>query len=187
MKRWRKPEKSALPRTWRFSMTAAISRPLAGWMGPDPLHRDCAEQGVHGSVRRLHAGPFQLYPGRPVAFGRHAHACPYGGVGWRVSHQGRWRNCRSDRGERSAHGAERRRLRESSPGARTRCGARWVARARVPRPRQRNREGVQLHGAHARRVWPSTYKVFLAGGRGTQIPAVSRCRYPAAIPGRNGP
>jgi len=28
-----------------------------------------------------------------------------------------------DRAERGAHGAERRRLRESSPGARTRCGA----------------------------------------------------------------
>ena len=35
---------------------------------------------------RLHAGVFQLYPERPVAFGRHPHACAYGGVGWRVSH-----------------------------------------------------------------------------------------------------
>ena len=35
---------------------------------------------------RLHAGLFQLYRGRPVAFGRHAHACACGGVGWRVSH-----------------------------------------------------------------------------------------------------
>src|SRR5216683_2674049 len=34
MKRWRKPENLALPRTWRFSMTAAISRLFAGWMGP---------------------------------------------------------------------------------------------------------------------------------------------------------
>src|SRR6267154_1327355 len=34
MPRWRKPENWVLPRTWRFSMTAAISRPLAGWMGP---------------------------------------------------------------------------------------------------------------------------------------------------------
>ena len=34
-----------------------------------------------------------------------------------------WRSCRRDRGERGAHGAERRRLRESSPSARTRCGA----------------------------------------------------------------
>ena len=32
--------------------------------------------------------------------------------------------CRSDRGERGAHGAERHRLRESSPSARIRCGAR---------------------------------------------------------------
>src|ERR1700736_5070859 len=38
------------------------------------------------------------------------------------SHQGGRRSCRRDRGERGAHGAERRRLRESSPGARTRCG-----------------------------------------------------------------
>src|SRR5947207_654845 len=34
MKRWRKPESLALPKTSRFSMTAAISRPSAGWMGP---------------------------------------------------------------------------------------------------------------------------------------------------------
>jgi uncharacterized protein GlcG (DUF336 family) len=64
--------------------------------------------------------PFQLYPERPVAFGGHAHACACGGVGRRVSHQGERRNCRGDRRERSAGGAERRRLRESSPGARTR-------------------------------------------------------------------
>jgi uncharacterized protein GlcG (DUF336 family) len=35
--------------------------------------------------------------------------------------KGERRNCRGDRGERSARGAERCRLRESSPGARTRC------------------------------------------------------------------
>jgi hypothetical protein len=38
------------------------------------------------------------------------------------------RICRGDRAERSAHGAERRRLRESSPGARIRrgaCGLNW--------------------------------------------------------------
>src|ERR1700746_957641 len=29
---------------------------------------------------------FQLYPGRPVAFGWHSHACACRGVGWRVSH-----------------------------------------------------------------------------------------------------
>jgi uncharacterized protein GlcG (DUF336 family) len=29
---------------------------------------------------------FKLYPGRPVAFDRHPHACACGGVGWRVSH-----------------------------------------------------------------------------------------------------
>jgi uncharacterized protein GlcG (DUF336 family) len=27
-----------------------------------------------------------LYPGRPVAFGRHPDACACGGVGWRVPH-----------------------------------------------------------------------------------------------------
>ena len=31
-------------------------------------------------------------------------------------HQGGWRTCRRDRGERGAHGAERHRLRESRPG-----------------------------------------------------------------------
>src|SRR5947199_9301113 len=38
------------------------------------------------TARRLHAGLFQLYPGRPIAFGRNADACACGGVGWRVSH-----------------------------------------------------------------------------------------------------
>jgi hypothetical protein len=61
--------------------------------------------------------------GRPVAFGRHPHACACSGVGWRVSHQGERRGCRGDRPERSAHGAERRRLRESGSGRRTRCSA----------------------------------------------------------------
>ena len=36
--------------------------------------------------RRFHAGLFQLYPERPVAFGRHPHACACGGLGRRVSH-----------------------------------------------------------------------------------------------------
>ena len=52
----------------------------------DPYHRDCAEQGIHGSVRRFHAGFLQLYQGRPVAFGRHPHACACGGVGRGVPH-----------------------------------------------------------------------------------------------------
>jgi uncharacterized protein GlcG (DUF336 family) len=34
----------------------------------------------------IHAGFFQLYPGRPVTFGRHPNACACGGVGWRISH-----------------------------------------------------------------------------------------------------
>ncbi len=37
-------------------------------------------------VRRLHAGLFQLYQRRPVAFGWHPHAFARGGLGWRVSH-----------------------------------------------------------------------------------------------------
>jgi uncharacterized protein GlcG (DUF336 family) len=42
------------------------------------------------------------------------------GVSTQVSHQGERRGCRGDRAERGAHGAKRRRLRESSPSARTR-------------------------------------------------------------------
>src|SRR5260221_2311036 len=53
--------------------------------GLDAYHRDCAEQGVHSSVRRFHAGLFQLYPRRPVAFGRYPHARACGGVGPRGS------------------------------------------------------------------------------------------------------
>jgi uncharacterized protein GlcG (DUF336 family) len=45
-----------------------------------------------------------------------------GGLWRRVSHQSGRRNCRGDRGELGAHRAERRRLRESSPSARARCG-----------------------------------------------------------------
>jgi len=40
------------------------------------------------------------------------------GVGRRVSDQGGRRNCRGDRAERGAHGAERHRLCDSSAGAR---------------------------------------------------------------------
>src|SRR6202040_2922869 len=96
--------------------------------GLDAYHRDCAEEGVHRSVRRLYSGLFQLYPGRPVAFGRHPHTCACSGVGWRVSHQGERRGCRGDRGERSAHRAKRHRLRESSPSAPTGCGTHSVKR-----------------------------------------------------------
>lgn len=70
--------------------------------------------------RCLHAGLFQFYPRRPVAFGRSAHAGACGGMGWRISHQGGRRNCRGDWCERGANGAERRRLRESSVSARIR-------------------------------------------------------------------
>ena len=41
---------------------------------------------IEMAVWRSHAGLFQLYPRRPVAFGRHPHACACGGVGRRVSH-----------------------------------------------------------------------------------------------------
>ena len=57
-----------------------------------------------------------------VAFGWDAHACACGGVGRRVSNQGGRRDCRRDRAERGARGAERHRLRASSPSAPTRCG-----------------------------------------------------------------
>jgi uncharacterized protein GlcG (DUF336 family) len=40
-----------------------------------------------------------------------------------VTHQGEWRTCRGDRGERGAHGAERHRLRVRSPIGRIRSGA----------------------------------------------------------------
>ena len=59
-----------------------------------------------GSVRRFHTGLLQLYPRRPVAFGRYPHACACGGVGWGVSHQGERRSCRGDRAERCAHSSE---------------------------------------------------------------------------------
>src|SRR3954451_23075514 len=44
------------------------------------------------SVWRFHTGLLQLYPRRPVAFGRYPHACACGGVGWGVSHQGERRS-----------------------------------------------------------------------------------------------
>src|SRR4030088_457025 len=51
------------------------------------------------TARRLHPGLFQLYPGRPVAFGWHSDACACGGVWRRGSHQGGRRNWRGDRGQ----------------------------------------------------------------------------------------
>lgn len=47
--------------------------------------RNGAEHRVHSSARRLYTGFFQLYPGRPVAFGRHSRAPAHCGVGWRVA------------------------------------------------------------------------------------------------------
>jgi uncharacterized protein GlcG (DUF336 family) len=47
---------------------------------------EMAQNKAYESVMRLHAGFFQLYPRRPVAFGRHPNAGAYGGMGWRVSH-----------------------------------------------------------------------------------------------------
>jgi uncharacterized protein GlcG (DUF336 family) len=53
---------------------------------PIPTIEMAQNKAYTAPVRRLHAGVFQLYPERPVAFGRHPHASAYGGVGWRVSH-----------------------------------------------------------------------------------------------------
>jgi uncharacterized protein GlcG (DUF336 family) len=53
---------------------------------PIPTIEMAQNKAYTALLGRLHAGFFQLYPRRPVAFGRHSHACPYGGVGWRVSH-----------------------------------------------------------------------------------------------------
>ena len=64
---------------------------------------------------------FNFIQGDPSLLAGIPNACACGGVGWRVSHQGERRGCRGDRAERGAHGAKRRRLRESSPSARTRC------------------------------------------------------------------
>src|SRR6266550_5653512 len=60
MQQWRKPENLALARTWRFSMTAAISRPLVGWMGPrslpSRLRRIRRTQLCSASPRSLESG-----------------------------------------------------------------------------------------------------------------------------------
>src|SRR5580658_4658772 len=66
---------------------------------------------------------FNFIQGDPSLLAGIPHACARSGVGWRVSHQGERRGCRGDRPERSTHGAERRRLRESGSGCRTRCSA----------------------------------------------------------------
>jgi len=50
-----------------FSMTGDL-KAFSRMMGPDPFHRDGAEQGVYSSVRRPHPGLFQLYPTRPRRF-----------------------------------------------------------------------------------------------------------------------
>src|SRR6266404_2479672 len=89
---------------------------------------EMAQNKAYTALFGVSTGVFQLYPRRPVAFGRHPHACAYGRVGWWVSDPGEWRSCRGDRAERGAHGAERRRLRESSLSARVRyggCGLNW--------------------------------------------------------------
>src|SRR5712691_6526375 len=79
---------------------------------------EMAQNKAYSSARCLHARCFQLYPKRPLTFGWHSHPCAYGGVGWRVSHYGERGGCRGHWSKRGARGAERRRLRESSPGAR---------------------------------------------------------------------
>ena len=51
----------------------------------------CIEMAQNKAYTALFGVPTQdflnfIYPGRPVAFGRHAHACACGGVGRRVPH-----------------------------------------------------------------------------------------------------
>jgi hypothetical protein len=58
-----------------------------------------------------------LLAGVPYAFA-------YSGLEWRVSNHGERGSRRGHRRKRGACGPERRRLRERSPGARTRCSAR---------------------------------------------------------------
>jgi len=55
------------------------------------------EQGLHRFVWRLHARPLQVYPSRPIAFSRHAHACARGGVGGGFPIKVDGENCRRDR------------------------------------------------------------------------------------------
>src|ERR1700680_3967274 len=47
---------------------------------------EIAQNKAYTALFGLHAGLFQLYPGRRVAFGRHPHPCACGGVGRRISH-----------------------------------------------------------------------------------------------------
>ena len=47
---------------------------------------EMAQNKAYTALFRLHSGLFQLYPGRPVAFGRHPHAAAGGSMGWRISH-----------------------------------------------------------------------------------------------------
>jgi hypothetical protein len=105
-------------------MTEAISRPLAGWMGPKFPTIEMAQNKAYTALLDISTQDFfNFIQGDPsLLAGIPTLAC--GGVGWRVSRQGERRDCRGDWGERCAHGAERRRLRESSPGARIRRGGR---------------------------------------------------------------
>jgi len=66
---------------------------------------------------------FNFIQGDPSLLAGIPTRCAYGGVGSRVPVKGERRSCRGDRAERGAHDTERRRLRESSPSARIRCGA----------------------------------------------------------------
>jgi uncharacterized protein GlcG (DUF336 family) len=53
---------------------------------PIPTIEMAQNKAYTAPARRFHAGLFQLYPERPIAFGGHPHACAYGGMGWRLSH-----------------------------------------------------------------------------------------------------
>src|SRR5580693_3344114 len=74
MQRWRKPENLALARTWRFSTTAVISRPLAGWMAPRSLplrwprtrHTQLCSASPHRSFSTLSRATPSLLAGIPT-------------------------------------------------------------------------------------------------------------------------
>ena len=53
---------------------------------PIPTIEMAQNKAYTALLRRLHAGLFQLYPERPVAFGRNSYAFACGRVGRRVSH-----------------------------------------------------------------------------------------------------
>jgi len=82
-----------------------ISRPLAEWMGPDYYHRDGAEQGLYGSVGRIHARLLQCIQAT-VAFWLASHAWRVW-VAWGGGFPLRWTEKLSGRGRAGRPRAER--------------------------------------------------------------------------------